>query len=190
MADDDYKDYQRALELADEAFERATSPAAEPFLIEQFCAEVAWMGKQCPVYPATAARTRDVCKFLTAESYENYRCPIYDDPETIYQPIIERGASEQRKALEHLADMSVRYSQNPPDKDAEIWLHVIQYHTLGDAIKIYEKLGLKEKTEYARQVWGKLTSGPIFNSKEAKEKHRAWQIAQIKIDEKEFSKTK
>tara|TARA_Y100000034_G_scaffold131854_1_gene193513 strand:- start:846 stop:1475 length:630 start_codon:yes stop_codon:yes gene_type:complete len=139
-------------EKKQKANDRAFSKAERPFLVESFCAQVAWMGKMCPVYPYTAGETKNVCKFLSEDGYEDYRCPVCVDVGQIYKPIFEEGTEEQRKALESLADMSVHYSQNPTDHENAVWLMVTRYDTLQDAMVIYEKLGLNEKLENARNV--------------------------------------
>jgi hypothetical protein len=156
------EEYDEVIRLQDLAGERAFSEKpAEPFLVEPFCAQVAWMGKACPVYPFTAAKPKDVCRFLTAEGYENYRCPINQDPPEIYKGIYERGTIEQKKALEHLADMSVRYAQNPVEAEAKMCLVLTHYRPLGEAIGIYKSLGLEEKAKTAEAVWDKITTVKI-----------------------------
>lgn len=144
---------KRLFELQDKASDRAYSKNTEPFVVEPFCAQVAWMGKHCPVYPYTAAEPREVCKFLVSDDYETYRCPVCKSPDEIFKPIFERGTPEQRKSLEFLADMTVRYSQNPVGEKNKIWLEVTGYSTLGDAIQIYRGLGLEGKAKIAEQVF-------------------------------------
>ena len=148
-------------EKQQKASDRAFSKVERPFLVEPFCAQVAWMGKLCPVYPYTAGEAKEVCKFLSEDGYEDYRCPACVDVGQIYKPIFERGTEEQKKALETLADMSVHYSQNPTDDENAVWLMVTQYNVLSDAIAIYSNLGLDEKLENARKVWSEI------NAKEA-----------------------
>ena len=162
-------------EKQQKASDRAFSKVERPFLVEPFCAQVAWMGKLCPVYPYTAGEAKEVCKFLSEDGYEDYRCPACVDVGQIYKPIFEEGTEEQKKALENLADMSVHYSQNPTDDENAVWLMVTRYDTLQDAMVIYEKLGLDEKLENARKVWKEITTvkmGPIITEEEEREREK------------------
>ncbi len=178
-------EYLKALELADKASDRGYSKAKNPFLVEPFCAQVAWMGKHCPVYPPTAGHPREVCKFLISDDHQDYRCPVLQNPLEIFKPIFERGTKEQKQSLEQLADMAVKYSQNPLDDDNQIWLEVTNYSTLSNAIQIYQKLGLKQKAEQAKQIrkkiWKKHSDEIIVPSKEEREEEKRHQR---KLDEK------
>jgi hypothetical protein len=116
--------------------ERMTAEVKEPFLIEDFCAQVAWM-LHCPVYPY-GPDTNQPCEYLYKKGYENYRCPIARPPMTIFKPIMEHGTFKQKKALELLADMYVKYGtmENPPSEPNEL--------CVGEAIQIYAALGLNK----------------------------------------------
>jgi len=185
-----YDEYMKALELAAKANDRGFSKAINPFLVEPFCAQVAWMGKHCPVYPPTAGHPREVCKFLLSDNHQDYRCPVLQNPLEIFKPIFERGTPEQKKALETLADMTVKYSQNPLDKDNKIWLEVTNYQVLADAINIYQKLGLEQKAEQAKKIkqkiWGKKCDETRIESEEEKIKREKRQKELDKKSEKKL----
>ena len=180
--------YHEAIRLSGVAIDRAMAPAKEPFLIESFCTQVAWMGKLCPVYPATSGRPEETCKFLTQDGYEDYRCPAYADPSVIYKPIFESGTPEQREALEQLADFSIRYSQAPINDDTAFWLENTRYRCLGDAIRIYEGLGLAEKADAAKRVWRKITTKKLSDPKKAKASFEKWEREQAEIDKEAIPK--
>jgi hypothetical protein len=166
------KEYQKTLELAIDASERGMEKATNPFLVETFCAQVAWMGKDCPVYPPTAGEPREVCKFLISEDHQDYRCPVLQSPLEIYQPIFEKGTKEQRESLELLADMTVRYTQNPIGDKETIWLKTTNYQTLDEAIWIYKELGLKEKVEKAEEIKKEIWEKRFENIKPISEKEK------------------
>jgi len=123
--------------------DRIGGEAKEPFEIEEFCAQVAWM-QTCPVYPYNFEA--DIpCKYLYEEGYEDYRCPVARTPGGIFKPIIEKGSEEQKKSLEYLADMLVRYGEmeNPPSEPSP--------YCISDAILIYSGLGLDKKADELRE---------------------------------------
>ncbi|MBS3072502.1 hypothetical protein J4477_01550 [Candidatus Pacearchaeota archaeon] len=155
------QDWEEQARLEGIATDRAFGPNDETFLVEPFCADVAWMGKQCPMYPFGAESSDKICKFLTQPGYGNYRCPAVKDVTAIYRPIFERGTPEQKKALETLADRTVHYVQNPVGENIVSWLEITQYSCLGDAITIFKSLGLAEKAEHAEEVWKELTTKPL-----------------------------
>jgi hypothetical protein len=92
----------------------------------------------CPVYPYNCEDDH-ICKYLTEDGYENYRCPQTGTATDMFWPVFERGTREDKKALEHLADMYVRYSlmKNPPAE--------CRNDCLAEAVVIYHNLGLKKK---------------------------------------------
>jgi len=156
-------EYVQALRLIEKAADSAFSPTQEPFLVEPFCTQVAWMGKECPVYPFTKGHPKDICKFLTQEGHENYRCPAVSSESQIFKPIYARGTPEQKKALETLADMTIRYAQLPMDEEVKAHFELSHYQCLGEAIQIYRNLGLTEKAKTAQEVWKKITTRPAEN---------------------------
>jgi hypothetical protein len=123
------------------ALERICDEATEPFTIEPFCAQVAWMKpKTCPVYPIFPS-SDVMCSYLVDDGYEDYRCPNARLPLELARPIIEKGTQEQKDALEFLADMYARYGSmaNPPAERDDF--------CLGNAIEIYFGLGCIKKAE-------------------------------------------
>jgi hypothetical protein len=123
------------------ALNRMFDDATRPFMIERFCAQLAWMSpKTCPVYPISPS-SGAACSYLVNDGYEDYRCPNARLPMEIARPIIERGSQEQKEALEFLADMYARYGtmENPPfERDVFCVRH---------AMRIYMALGRTEKAE-------------------------------------------
>jgi len=137
MIEYDSKEYNNALS-------RLGSPADKPFKIERICAELAWISpKQCPLYPFSKQNdlfeTEEDCKFLTDDEYPNYRCPNMGI--SFAEVIAKKGSQEEKKALEHLADMFLRYGsmKNPPAEPGD--------ERLEEALEIYKLLRLEEKTE-------------------------------------------
>lgn len=182
--DVEMREYEELIDLQNRAFERGWSEMDGPFLIERFCADMAWMGKACPMYPPMAGDKEHVCKFLLNEGYENYRCPAIKDLDSIAEVIIERGTDEQKRALEHLADMSVRYSENPINEESASWVELTHYMALGEAIRVYEKLGLEEKTRKAKEVWDRVTTTK-FTPEEIAELEMKSKIRNLELAEEE-----
>ena len=153
----------------------------KPFLVEPFCAQVSWMGKWCPVYPFTEYEPGKMCHYLTREGYEDYRGPCLCEPEGIFQGIVERGTDEQKKALENLADMNLRYSVNPPANFPR-QLHREQLNrALSYAGRIYGMLGLEEKQAEAQAKWRELNTFRV-DSGETEEERAERLREQAEID--------
>jgi len=151
------KKYHKLLKLQGVASARNDVKGLTPFKVEDFCAQVAWMGRQCPVYPWAVTHPDDVCKFLILPEYKDYRCPALIPVTDIFAPVFERGTAEQRKALEKLADISVMHNLTPLHRLPEDILETNLDNALGDAIHIYNGLGLKEKARLAEWLWGEIT---------------------------------
>lgn len=116
----------------------------EPFLIEDFCAQVAWMAKECPVYPY-GNRGGRVCHFLTDEEHAGYQCPVLGDISAIIKSISQRGTDGQKKALEKMADNMAKYGlmSDPP---IDSTLGICSDFLLSNAKEIYNALNLTEKS--------------------------------------------
>ncbi len=145
------KEYQTMIE-------RMHHLAKKPFKIEEFCAQVAWMGKGCPVYPdGNNEMAEGPCKFLTSEEFDGYRCPVVVSLENFVPIIVRRGTDKQRRALEFLADMYLKYSQRrdlfPHDEESPLGLLYRIDVLLRDAEEIYRQLGLKKKARACTEMW-------------------------------------
>ena len=123
-------------EITKRIFDKVT----KPFLIEPFCAQVAWIDP-CPVYPFST-KPELACKYITSSNYdENYRCPQISSVMEIAQAIISKGTEEQKKSLEFLADMFANYGlKETPGL-------IKERYCIGDSIAVYRALGLNEKAK-------------------------------------------
>jgi hypothetical protein len=139
----------------------------KPFLVEPFCAQVAWM-RTCPVYPFGGEDCRDhPCEYLYGEEYGDYKCPNADSY-WAFKGVFERGTTEQRRAAEFLADMAIRYGtmENPPAEPSK--------RCVADAGWVYEGLGLIRKARLANQLWPAICRGGrfVFRSEALRELRR------------------
>ncbi|MDD5193481.1 MAG: hypothetical protein PHF67_02740 [Candidatus Nanoarchaeia archaeon] len=126
--------------------DRICREAERPFLIEPFCAEVSWMEvKSCPVYPYNRDSEKP-CRFLYDADHPDYRCPNARYPQQIFESILTKGNTKQKKALEYYADMCLRYGkmENPPAKPDSYALYYAYY--------FYRRLNLKEKAEAIEKI--------------------------------------
>lgn len=125
-------------------------PISNPFEIERFCAELAWVHiKDCPLYPFGGGYDElfdsdFVCEFLIDEKHGGYRCPNVVNLWYFAPLIAEKGNEKQKKSLEYLGDMYFRYGsmKNPPaepDRDC-----------LEKAFSIFHLLGLNGKLKRAK----------------------------------------
>jgi hypothetical protein len=136
------KEYQNAIY-------RLTDTATKPFKIEEICAQLAWVRpKSCPFYPFSDSdlfETDHCCDFLVKDKYDGYICPNVSTIENFTLVITEKGTEEQKKALELLGDMYLRYGsmENPPTEPKDCCLR--------EAWGIYKLLGLNEKLRVAEE---------------------------------------
>jgi hypothetical protein len=150
--------------------ERMHHKAKKPFKIEEFCAQVAWMRKDCPVYPDSGNEIAGgPCEYLTSEEYDGYRCPVATSLENFVPVIVEEGTEEQKKALEYLADMYVLFSQRrdlyPHDHGSQVVLLAQISSLLNEAQEIYKQLGLEDKAKTCDETWRLIESEFTVNSR-------------------------
>ena len=126
--------------------------AREPFRVEEFCAQLAWMGERCPVYP-WGGDTISPCIYLVDEDYEGYRCLSFPGaPTQLARVVMEKGTEEQRKSVEHLADVFLRYGSMDRDSMRRFKMYIVQVHLLWEAGNVYKELGLKRKLAETNQA--------------------------------------
>ena len=136
-------------DLTEKLYERGCGMVGEgikkPFKIENFCAQVAWMGKTCPVYPWVHEDTP--CDYMVSDEYEGYRCPIGEHKE-IAEMIAKKGTPEQKKSMEHLADVTFKFGLSKDDLFEKYGVFLLGENNvslLWKAGGIYKILGSKDK---------------------------------------------
>lgn len=119
--------------------------AKEPFKVEEFCAQLAWMGKSCPVYP-WGGNGNPPCIYLLEEGYEGYVCLTFPGaPTQLARAVMEKGTKEQKKSVEHLAGVFLKYGSMDWDLLKRFKIYIKQINLLWEAGNIYKELGLREK---------------------------------------------
>jgi hypothetical protein len=134
----------------------------KPFKIEDFCAQFAWMGKDCPVYPWI--HEDSPCEYMVGEGYADYICPI-GNAEEIVEIIAKEGTPEQKTSAEKLVDSYLRYGSLEEEfhEKFDIWGFNLKIKLLWRAEKMYKTLGIGAKViethnaireECNRKGWG------------------------------------
>lgn len=131
----------------------------QPWMIPQFCRQVAWMNR-CLVYPLDLnPDVEDPCHFLTKKGYWGCSCPMGLDYQRI-APIIERGTLKQKQALAETAEVAMHYGAMGQDIP-EPYHYMLSCLRPQDcpaynAMKIFQGLGLSDKAEEARAITSKV----------------------------------
>lgn len=123
-----------------------------PFKVEAFCAQLAWMGEGCPVYP-WGSNENSPCVYLVEEDYEGYICLSFPGaPTQLARVVMEKGTREQRKSVEYLADVFLKYGSMNGDLLKRFKIYIEQIHLLWEARNVYKELGLEGKLAETNQA--------------------------------------
>ncbi len=126
--------------------------AGEPFKVEDFCAQLAWMGKGCPVYP-WGSNENPPCVYLVEDDYEGYICLSFPGaPTKLARVVMEKGTKEQKESVEYLADVFFRYGSMDGDLLKKSEIYIEQIHLLWEARNVYRELGLEVKLAETNRV--------------------------------------
>jgi len=130
----------------------AEGEAKEPFKVEAFCAQLAWMGNSCPVFP-WGGNEYPPCIYLLEKDYEGYVCLSFPGtPTELARVIMEKGTEDQKKSVEHLADVFLKYGSMDGDLLKRFRIYIEQIRLLWEAGNVYKALGLKGKLTETNQA--------------------------------------
>jgi len=130
----------------------AEGETKKPFKVEEFCAQFAWMGKRCPVYP-WGGNENSPCIYLLDEDYEGYICLSFPGaPTQLARVVMEKGTKEQKESVEYLADVFLKYGSIDGNAMKMFKIYIEQIHLLWEAGNVYKELGLKGKLVETNQA--------------------------------------
>ena len=143
---------EEAMARASKRLRWAEGETKKPFKVEEFCAQLAWMGKRCPVYP-WGGNENPPCIYLLEEDYEGYICLSFPGaPTQLARVVMEKGTKEQKKSVEYLADVFLKYGSIDGNSMKMFKIYIEQIHLLWEAGNVYKELGLKRKLSETNQA--------------------------------------